>query len=128
MYEVTSQSEAKWRTHRRPTSQQEEYLRKEIEVGFGIEALMAGSNKDRDESGEASGDAEALSGGDLRCGIAMVWAPSYIGKCLWINPSGFHIQAYCGCDTMLVGEALCLPSELAGDRGSSGMSTSNRGR
>jgi len=29
---------------------------------------------------------------------------------------------------MLVGEALCLPSELAGDGGSSGMVTSNRGR
>jgi len=29
---------------------------------------------------------------------------------------------------MLVGEALRLPSELAGDRGSSGIVTSNRGR
>ena len=37
------------------------------------------------------------------------------------------MQAYCGCDTMLLGEALCLPSELAGDGGSSGMSTSSRG-
>jgi len=91
MYEVTSQSEAKWRTRRHLTSQQEEYLRKEIEAGFGIEALMAGSDKDGDESGEASGDAEVLSGGDLQCSTAMVWALSYVGECLWINPSGFHI-------------------------------------
>ena len=88
---------------------------------------MAGSDKDGDESGEALGDAEALSGGDLRCGTAMVWVPSYVGECLWINPSGFHIQAYCGCDTILVGDALHLPSELAGDGGSSGMSTFSGG-
>jgi len=38
------------------------------------------------------------------------------------------MQAYCSCNTTLLGEALCLPSELAGDGGSSGMSTSSRGR
>jgi len=32
------------------------------------------------------------------------------------------MQAYCGCDTTLLGEALRLPSELAGDGGSSGIS------
>ena len=37
------------------------------------------------------------------------------------------MQEYRGCDTTLLGEALHLPSELAGDRGSLGMSTSNRG-
>ena len=92
MYEVTSQSESIWRTRRRPTSQQEEYLRKEIKAGFEVEALMAGSDKDGDKSGEASGDAKALSGGDLRCGTAMVCAPSYVGECLWINPSGLYMR------------------------------------
>jgi len=38
------------------------------------------------------------------------------------------MQVYCGCDTTLLGEALRLPSELAGDRGSSGISTSSGGR
>jgi len=38
------------------------------------------------------------------------------------------MQAYCGCDTTLLGKALRLPSELVGDRGSSGMSTSSGGR
>ena len=37
------------------------------------------------------------------------------------------MQEYRGCDTTLLGEALHLPSELAGDGGSSGMSTSNGG-
>jgi len=37
------------------------------------------------------------------------------------------MQAYCGCDTMLLREALRLPSELAGDGGSLGILTSNRG-
>ena len=64
----------------------------EVEVGFGIEALMAGSDIDGDASGEASGDAEALSGGDLRCGTAMVCASLYVGKCLWINPSGLYMR------------------------------------
>ena len=61
-------------------------------AGFGIEALMAGSDIDGDASGEDSGDPEALSGGDLRCGTAMVCVPSYVGKCLWIIPSGFHMR------------------------------------
>ena len=79
---VTSQSESNWRTRRHLTSQREEYLRKEIEAGFEVEALMAGSDMDKDELGEASGDAEALSGGDLRCGTAIVWVLLYVGKCL----------------------------------------------
>jgi len=45
-------------------------------------------------SGKASGDAEVLSGGDLRCGTAMVCVPSYVGKYLWISPSGFHMHTY----------------------------------
>ena len=64
----------------------------EVKAGFGIEALMAGLDMDGEASGEASGDAEALSGGDLRCGTAMVCAPSYVGECLWINPSRFHMR------------------------------------
>ena len=64
----------------------------EVEAGFGIEALMAGSDKEGEASGEASGDAEALSGGDLQCGTAMVCAPSYVGECLWINPSGLYMR------------------------------------
>jgi len=83
---------------------------------------------DGDASGEVSGDAKGLSGRDLRCGTAMVCTPSYVGKCLWINPSGFHMRVYCGCKMMLVGEALRLPSKLVGDGGSSGMSTSNGGQ
>jgi len=38
------------------------------------------------------------------------------------------MRAYCGCNTTLLGEALCLPSELVGDGGSSGMSASSGGR
>ena len=91
MYEVTSQSESKWRTRERPMSQGVICPGGEVEAGFGIEALMAGSDIDGDASGEDSGDPEVLSGGDLRCGTAMVCAPSYVGKCLWINPSGFHM-------------------------------------
>ena len=64
----------------------------EVEAGFRIEALMAGSDIDGDASGEALGDAKALSGGDLRCGTAMVCAPSYVGECLWINPSGLYMR------------------------------------
>ena len=92
IYEVTSQFEASWRTRRHLTSQREEYLRKEIEAGFRIEALMVGSDKDGDELGEALEDAKALSGGDLRCGTAMVCALSYVGECLWTNPLGFHMR------------------------------------
>ena len=67
--------------------------------------------------------------GDLACGTAMVCVQSYVGECLWINPSGFHMREYhCSCDTMLLGEVLCLPSELAGNGGSSGMLTSNGGQ
>jgi len=38
------------------------------------------------------------------------------------------MRAYHGCDMTLLGKALRLPSELVGDRGSSGMSISNGGR
>jgi len=92
--EVTSQSESNWRTCRRLTSQGDRYPIGEVEAGFGIEVLMAGSGIDEGGSGEALGDAEALSGGDLRCGTAMVCAPSYVGECLWINPSAFHRCVY----------------------------------
>jgi len=91
---VTSQSESNWRTHRRLTSQGDRYPGREVEAGFGIEALMAGSGISEDASGEALGDAKALSGGDLRCSTAMVCAPSYVGECLWISPSAFHMCAY----------------------------------
>ena len=64
----------------------------EVEARFRIEALMAGSDMDEEASGEALEDAKALSGGDLRCGTAIVCAPSYVGECLWINPSGFHMR------------------------------------
>jgi len=92
--EVTSQFESNWRTCRRPTSQGDSYLGREVEAEFGIEALMAGSGIGEDASGEALGDAEALLGGDLRYSTAMVCAPSYVGKCLWISPSAFHMHAY----------------------------------
>jgi len=92
--EVTSQSESNWRTRRHLTSQGDRYPGREVEVGFRIEALMAGSGIGEDTSGEALGDAKALSGGDLRCGTAMVCAPSYVGECLWISPSAFHMHAY----------------------------------
>ena len=62
----------------------------EVEAGFGIEALMAGSDIDGDASGEGLGDPKALSGGDLRCGTAMVCVPLYVGECLWTNPSGLY--------------------------------------
>jgi len=91
---VTSQSESNWRTHRHLTSQGDRYPIGEVEAGFGIEALMAGSEVDKGTSGEASGDAKALSGGDLRCGTAMVCALLYVGECLWISPSVFHMCAY----------------------------------
>ena len=70
-----------------------------MKAGFGIEALMAGSDLDGEALGEVLGDPKALSEGDLQCSTVIVCAPLYIGKCLWINPSGFHMQAYCGCDT-----------------------------
>jgi len=92
--EVTSQSESNWRTHSRPMSQGDRYPIAGVEAGFGIEALMAGSEIGEGASEEALGDAEALSGGDLRCGTAMVCAPSYVGECLWISPSAFHRRAY----------------------------------
>ena len=63
--EVTSQSESNGRTRRRPTSQGNRYPIGEVKVGFGIEALMADSGMGEGASEEASGDAEALSGGDL---------------------------------------------------------------
>ena len=88
---------------------------------------MVGSDKEGDASGEVSGDPMALWEGDLACGTTMVCALSYIGKGLWISPLGFHMQEYCSCDMTLLGEVLYLPSELAGDRGSLGMVTSNRG-
>jgi len=94
IYEVTSQSEQNWRTCRRPTSQGDRYPIGEVKVGFRIEALMAGSGIGEGASEEALGDAEALSGGDLRCGTAMVCAPSYVGECLWISPSAFRMWAY----------------------------------
>jgi len=62
---VTSQSESNWRTRRHPTSQGDRYPIGEVEAGFGIEALMAGSGIGEGASEEASGDAKALSGGDL---------------------------------------------------------------
>ena len=63
--EVTSQSESNWRTRRCLTSQGDRYPIGEVKAGFGIEALMAGSGMGEGASEEASGDAEALSGGDL---------------------------------------------------------------
>ena len=92
MYEVTNQSEANWRTRERLTGQGVIYPTREVEAGFGMEALMAGSDMDGEASGEVLGDPEVLSGGDLQCGTAMVCAPSYVGECLWINPSGFQIR------------------------------------
>jgi len=76
MYEVTSQSEVNWRMHERPTSQGDRYPIGEVKLGFGIEALMVGSDMDGDASGEVSGDPMALLEGDLACGTAMVCAPS----------------------------------------------------
>jgi len=76
MYEVTSQSKVNWRTHEHPTSQGDKYPIGEVESGFGIEVLMAGSNIDGEASGEVSGDPMALLEGDLACGTAMVCAPS----------------------------------------------------
>jgi len=91
---VTSQSELNWRTRRCPTSQGDRYPIGEVEVGFGIEALMADSGIGEGASEEVLEDAETLSGGDLRCGTAMVCVPSYVGKCLWISPSAFHRCVY----------------------------------
>jgi len=76
MYEVTSQSEANWGTHEHPTSQGDRYPIGEVESGFGIEALMAGSDMDGEVSGEVSGDPMVLLEGDLACGTAMVCALS----------------------------------------------------
>ena len=91
MYEVTSQFESNWRMRRRPTSQGVIYPRWEVKAGFEIEALMAGSDMDGDALGEDLGDPKALSGGDLRCGTAMVCALLYIGECLWTSLSGFQM-------------------------------------
>jgi len=76
MYEVTSQSEAIWRTHERLMSQGDRYPIGEVKSGFGIEALMAGSDMDGDASGEVLGDPMALLEGDLACGTAMVCVAS----------------------------------------------------
>jgi len=92
--EVTSQSKLNWRTRRRLMSQGDRYPIGEVKAGFGIEALMADSGIGEGVSEEALGDAKALSGGDLRCSTAMVCALSYVGKCLWINPSAFHRHVY----------------------------------
>ena len=92
--EVTSQSKSNWMTRRCSTSQGDRYPIGEVEVGFGIEALMTGSGIGEGASEEVLGDAKTLSGGDLRCSTAMVCAPSYVGECLWISPSVFHRRAY----------------------------------
>jgi len=76
MYKVTSQSKANWGTHERPTSQGDRYPIGEVESGFRIEALMAGSDMDGEALGEVSGDPMALLEGDLACGTAMVCALS----------------------------------------------------
>jgi len=91
---VTSQPELNWRTRRHPTSQGGRCPIGAVKAGFGIEALMAGSGIEGNRSGEASGDAEVLSGGDLQCGTAMVCAPLYVGECLWISPSAFYRHVY----------------------------------
>jgi len=110
------------------TSQGDRYPTGEVKAGFGIEVLMAGSGIGEGASEEVLGDTETLSGGDLQCGTAMVCTPSYVGECLWINPSAFYMRAYCSCKMTLVREALRLPSKLAGGGGSSGMVTSNGGQ
>jgi len=76
MYKVTSQSDANWRMHEHLTSQGDRYPIGEVESGFGIEALMAGSDMDGEASGEVLGDSMVLLEGDLACGTAMVCAPS----------------------------------------------------
>jgi len=75
MYEVTSQSEANWRMRRHPTSQGGIYPIGEVGSGFGMEALMAGSDIEGEASGEVLGDPMALLEGDLACGTATVCAP-----------------------------------------------------
>jgi len=65
MYEVTSQSEANWRTCERWTSQGDIYPIGEVKLGFGMEALMAGSNIEEEVLGEVLGDPMALLEGDL---------------------------------------------------------------
>ena len=62
--------------HECPTSQGDRYPIGEVESGFGIEALMVGSDMGKELSGEALGDPMALLEGDLACGTAMVCAPS----------------------------------------------------
>ena len=76
MYEVMSQSEVNWRMHKHPTSQGDKYPIGEVKLGFGIEALMVGSDMDREALGEVLGDSMALLEGDLACGTAMVCMPS----------------------------------------------------
>jgi len=92
--EVTGQSESNWRTCRHLTSQGDRYPIGEVKAGFGIEALMVGSGIGKGASEEALGDAKALSGGDLRCGTAIVCTPSNVGECLWISPLAFQMHAY----------------------------------
>ena len=52
MYKVIHQSKANWRTHERPMGQGDRYPIGEVESGFRIEALMAGSDIDREVLGE----------------------------------------------------------------------------
>jgi len=75
-YKVTGQSEANWRMHEHLTSQGDRYPIGEVELGFGIEVLMAGSNMDREAWGEVLGDPMVLLEEDLACGTAVVCAPS----------------------------------------------------
>jgi len=76
IYKVTGQSKTNWRVHECPTSQRDRYPIGEVELGFGIEALMVGSDIGKEVLEEASGDPMALLEGDLACGTAMVCAPS----------------------------------------------------
>jgi len=74
IYKITSQSKVNWRMHECPTSQEDRYPIGEVKLGFGIEALITGSDMDGEASGEVSGDPMALLEGDLACGTAMVCA------------------------------------------------------
>jgi len=76
MYEVTSQSKANWRMHEHPMSQGDIYPIGEVELGIGMEVLMAGSDMEGEALGEALGDPMALLEGDLACGTATVCVPS----------------------------------------------------
>ena len=63
-------------------SQGDIYPKGEIKLGIRIEALMVGSDIEEDALGEVLQDPMALLEGDLACGTAMVYALSYVGKCL----------------------------------------------